>query len=233
MNLSKPDWVHILDDLDGLFPFEWSEDLAYGFAERRPGRISKILDSLNPYCYFAVGLFSVEWLYWNWREVRPECDDVLNQVEAQWAAMLNADYFQRPDSESWTEAGFGPSGFDAFIKERLFFIESDSRFRGGSDDVERLAHVVRHALGGSAVFEQSLAQYLKLLQSLYVWEEGDILKVVPRDLGNMTTDEASDVSRRVESVRAYLALVNGSENPYLPSAEALRARGFSGEPYVL
>lgn len=233
MKICKPKWVKDINNQDTQISFEWNEEVAYGFAEKAPGKISKILEGLNPFCSLAVALFSVEWLYWNWSKTRSDCEDVLNFVEALWVAMVDSVYFVTPEDIDWTEKGFSETGFDAFIKNKLFFVFSDSLYQGEVLNAERLVKVVRYALKDNEDFDQALIEYLKRLEKVFVWNEGDPRRCVPRDFGSMNEEDMNQTEKRIKNIQDFLELVKASHNPYLANENQLKDNGFEGEPYVL
>lgn len=225
----------------------WDEDLALRlYAQKDPNmKLHRAIDEANFKAKMAAGVAITDWLLWRF-EGHADLRDARLRLEAARASAVNSAYAKDLRFELKQELLFSKvPAVDGPIQLALTFLGSmDARYATGNvflaAPIVKQVLLARHVMPNKKAFESWLSASLRHAAEVFprgpTYERGtkhdaSAEAPVPREFFEPDFTYTSESG--AEALRRFLKTLDPKANPYLYSAEEMRARGFKETPYTL
>jgi len=224
--------------------FKWNKTISKKiFSEEVNDRLFEAVTKSSYKASFAVGIAAMEWVVYRFSG-HTNISDALNRIEAAWASAINLVYCR--DLQFWLtdKASAAKDQVGAPLEISLALLYSmHHRYSTNNLDVSEAACrqilLAQHVVPKAAKFDAWLSQALQKLANTfpqqaepdaetYDWSREEIVPQEFFEPDFMYTKESARAA-----LRGFLATLNPGQNPYLRTAEEIKASGFTGTAYSL
>jgi len=221
--------------------YTWNADLAlelYAQKDQNP-RLYQAIDQANFKAKMSLGVAVAEWIVWRFTG-HADLTDAINRIEAAWASAVNPVYAR--DLSARMPHHDDP--IEGALEMALAVLgQTNARYRKGSiylaEPVVKLATLAVHIMPDKDVFQDWLSSAVRALAQAFpratdydrasgVYDASHE-KPVPQEFFDPSF--RYDDNAAAAAIRQFLQSLDPQRNPYLRSADEMRAAGFTGTPY--
>jgi hypothetical protein len=219
-------------------PLTYAWNLEVSRAIRHPldtehRRLANALSLLDEHACFALVLACAEWVAWRLSSII-DVDDALARIEAGYAALVDPRYAEIPlPKEPFPQVQRDAHG--PLMLARILLSQALGYHAQGDRIVAAvtlsMALLARHVCPEPKAFDAWLSGALRRCHQFFPASASDVAKSprIPPQFLDLTT--TWDAGAATIAVQHFLASLDPAANPYLRSAQELRALGFAGTPY--
>ena len=243
MTLQPPEFVRNSGVVGAPVGYPWNSDLAlqlYAEKDQNP-RLYAAVDQTNFKAKMSLGVAVAEWIVWRFAG-HLDLTDAIDRIEAAWASAVDPIYARDLSCDMDHDDDQFP--VEGALELALCVLgESNARYSKGSiylaEPVVKLASLAAHLLPDKDIFHAWLSPMVRRLAQTFP-RTSDYDRVsrkydasheipVPREFFNPSFGYDADAA--TVAIRNFLQTLDPNRNPYLRSADEIKADGFTGAPY--
>jgi len=241
MTLQCPDYIRNSGVVGAPLSFEWNDDIALdhlGSKDENP-RLYRAIDECSFKAKVAINALVVEWILWRFVG-QTEISDGLLRAEAAWAAVIHPLYARRLAFK--LNNGRDPA---RGVVEMALAVLDRAQIRNTKGSIHLAEMVVKEAMLARRVapdtkaFDAWVSDVVRRTVSVFprsgpydrTTEVYDAAheKPVPRQFFDPSFQYSGAAVD--QALRDFLKGLDPGANPYLRTADEIRAEGFPGTPY--